>query len=825
MRSDCPSWQRPPEPARVPPPPEGNDSRLPDDLGESTDALTAQGVEKLIPLRFVQMLPCDPAQPTCADNAAWDWLMLAVQRANQVYRAAGIQFWIRAMDRYEMPTFAISTELSYELAWTAVRTELRRAFPAISDTDYSNANKWKADWLRSVAALYAPASEITVWVKQGGNTGHQTWLPEHGRSMQMSGPNLDPVNGWPFIFGHELGHYFGLAHSWEYNYDDSDPITLQPWLKSDSWDLVYKPGTSAGNPHVFFNSKGEAAQHELDLQLIQKAPCKVHCAGFASNCKGLSPPCTEADCLACVNCGTCACGCGCGCGITECDSCIDGGAGLLTCHIGESSAYSENAVNGDARLKGLAFTFAGGAMGPNVMSYRGDFRTHPYGLSDSQVQMIRKHLRWDSPLRSGPQASIYGGWQGTQVTLSGQRPRLGSWSHRRPADKLDFDADGKRDIAIWVPPTTLGGTGTFRVWLSTTGFAYYWDKALGGLGDTPVPANYGDESGDVPRTDIAVFQPGGGYYRDSPQDTNGWWRWCRTDSDALGCTMGTTLLYGQRYDVPQPGLDFDGVPPDDLSVYRPSTAAWWWYSAGTGTQVRQISGANSGAVPIAGLYDCDDLADLAVYEPYAAKIQLLRSQLSWSESQKITRDLDTKFIASPSGTSTARSGAFPVHGMQTLRLCCWGRTCYQLPRLHAALWFPEDGTWNFLSPVENNLVTSCSFGNGTVMPVPGADRSGDWRSDMAYYVSPSAGQGWLYFKNFVPTLYDCSGTQHNPTSIPNAGGARVRVYGVSDMTGDGLPEILVIDPQMATIRWLTSESGYSSVGGSVSHSDSSMEVL
>jgi hypothetical protein len=34
--------------------------------------------------------------------------------------------------------------------------------------------------------------------------------------------------------------------------------------------------------------------------------------------------------------------------------------------------------------------------------------------------------------------------------------------------------------------------------------------ALGGLGDTPVPANYADNTGDIARTDVAVFQPGGG---------------------------------------------------------------------------------------------------------------------------------------------------------------------------------------------------------------------------------------------------------------------------------------------------------------------------
>src|SRR5688572_26598353 len=115
----------------------------------------------------------------------------------------------------------------------------------------------------------------------------------------------------------------------------------------------------------------------------------------------------------------------------------------LTCHIGNTT-YSESATTGDARVKGLAFSMAGGAMGPNIMTYRGDFETHPYGVGDSQIELLRKYFRWQVSIIFPQSVSdvFDGGFTGTWDALS-HRPLLGSWNLREPAAKLDFDGDGR----------------------------------------------------------------------------------------------------------------------------------------------------------------------------------------------------------------------------------------------------------------------------------------------------------------------------------------------------------------------------------------------
>jgi len=772
-------------------------------------------MERRIPIRFVQMPPCDPNGPgRCDDNATWESLLQSVQDANRVWRAAGVQFWIRAIDRYYMPTFASMTETQDELPWSTVKTELTKPFSSNLWAWQETEPKWKGDWLRSIAAIYAPASEITVWLKLEGAGGHQTWMPEAGRSVVMHGPGMA---GQPYKLAHELGHYVGLVHTWEDN-GFHDPSTMTPWKRSDYWDLVYKSGFG----FTYYNSRASAAADEASLELIERHPCPIHCGGWAAGCTDLPPGCNAQDCKSCTNCGNCPCWCGCGC--TECGSCQELGAGYLECHVGDGSGYWEQWFTTDPALKGLAFAFADG-FGPNVMSYTGNFQAYPYGVSDSQIEMVRKQVRWDVPLDTDVSNLIYRGYRYSQDTLSGRRPDLGNWNPRNPAHKLDFDGDGKRDLGIWLPPTTLSGTGQFKVLLSSQNFSQapgqFLSVSLGGLGDIPVPANYADNPGDVARTDVAVFQPGGGINRDAPQDIVGWWRWCKTSSPGTSCTMATPFNYGARFDVPQPGLDFDGVAPDELSVYRPSEGNWYAAYSGFGW-VKQISYPNSGAVPLGGLYDCDGLADLGVYEPHTAKFILVQSSASWSLAQKITRQFDTRFIPMGSGTASDRCGAMPVPGFFGLRLCQVGQLWIPLPRLQTALWFPQDGTWNMTDPLSGGT-TSCGWGISGDMPVPAVDGNRDGRTDMVVYRATSFDQNaTLYFKNVTGVVGDCNGG----TNALSAGTKRPRqrVFGVADMTGDGKSEILIVEPEGGIVRWLTSESGYTS-GSSASFGTSAMEVL
>lgn len=95
------------------------------------------------------------------------------------------------------------------------------------------------------------------------------------------------------------------------------------------------------------------------------------------------------------------------------------------------------------------------------------------------------------------------------------------------------------------------------------------------------------------------------------------------------------------------------------------------------------------------------------------------------------------------------------------------------------------------------------------MPVTGIDRNGDVYTDMVVYRGSTwDGPGQFYFKNSTPG--SCTGSTQTIT-YDYGNRVRQRVFAVADMTGDGNPEIMLVQPDGMTIRWMTSESGYTTV--------------
>ena len=741
------------------------------------EPLSGQGMEALIPLRLVNVLPCAPG-PSCPDNADYHSVLRSVDAANEVFKAVGVQFWAKSVERYHMPSFA---DLRYQscggtgdvrVPWSQVRAQLKQVLPSMSDAAWPEGEmKTPAWWLRAVNTAEAAASnpeEFVIWILQWVNCNGASTAPppDEGRDVKMSGSGM---NSSPYQLAHELGHNFGLYHTW--NVDDRpDPQTLVAGRQYDQWDLVYKPGSLFVPPyeHVFFNSRAEATVYpENELALIDTG----------SNC--------SADLF-----------------------------GVLTCTVRacpQSWCVEETHSTGSPALKGLAFSYSYGLSGTNIMSYAGAPRQ---SMSDSQVQRIRKYLRWSVQVKPETTDLIR-----PNAVLSARLPLLGSWNVRQVAEKMDFDCDGKRDIGIWEPPTTVGNNGTFTILLSSKGFStssgQYMSVQLGQLGDVPVVAEL---SGDC-RTDLAVYQPGGGLYRDDPASVQGYWRWCptATNAESTTCSMAVVTAFGVRESVPLPGLNFAGETTRVLATFRPSLGSWSWRAVGGGTTTTKTLGG-PGAVPLPGDYDGDFLTDIAVYEPGSATFKLLRSELGWASP--ITRPFGnpppgeySKFIPLNSGTSQARSGAIPLSGMNRPRTICnpWYVT---YPRRVFSLWFPHDGTWTTMwDPINSTTTDTCAWGLGGVdAPVPGIDRNNDVYSDMVTYRGQTwSGPGWFYFKNATPSSPNgCTGSTSS-VSYQYGNRARQRVFAVADMTGDGKPEIMLVHPDTMTIQWMTSESGYTTV--------------
>lgn len=243
--------------------------------------------------------------------------------------------------------------------------------------------------------------------------------------------------------------------------------------------------------------------------------------------------------------------------------------------------------------------------------------------------------------------------------------------------RLDYDGDGKTDLAVWRP-----GTGQWVIRNSSDGSTRTQAWGLGSLNDQPVPGDYDGDgktdlavfrgndstwyilnsadntfraqfwgtSGDQPvaadydgdgKTDIAVFRPSNG----------GWYIYRSSDNTLYGVAWGT------NGDKPVPE-DYDGDDKVDIAVFRPSNGAWYIYRSSDSANVALLWGLSTDK-PMPGDYDGDGKADLMVYRP-GADVFWLRRSFDGSAQSVV--------VANPDATDQPVTGDFDGDGINDLTL-------------------------------------------------------------------------------------------------------------------------------------------------------------
>ncbi|MDP2990193.1 MAG: hypothetical protein Q8O57_06480 [Kiritimatiellota bacterium] len=161
----------------------------------------------------------------------------------------------------------------------------------------------------------------------------------------------------------------------------------------------------------------------------------------------------------------------------------------------------------------------------------------------------------------------------------------------------DYDGDAKADPAVYqeTPSTGSGQGGTWRAWLSASGYSMASAQGVGGASWRPV---VGDYDGDG-KADPAVYQESSGTWR----VWRSIWNYASVTAEGLG---------GSGYRSVAADYDLDGIM--DPAVFQASTGSWKvWLSASSYAEVNAQGLGNTGTVAVPGDYDGDCLADPAVY--------------------------------------------------------------------------------------------------------------------------------------------------------------------------------------------------------------------
>lgn len=731
-------------------------------MSEREQEFSTTGVERVIPIRFVQMRQVG----TTPLLVSLERLSRLVGNANVAFQPAGVQFYIKSIESYQMPIFYKARQTGVDVtpvSWSnSLYNELVQIFPnlPVGGSPNMSGDRTLSDFLNLATIDLGKPGEITVLIGQS-TSGAFAWYPSQGRLL-LSGSGT--MNSQEWNFTHELGHYFGLPHPFqgasEYDlYFQStglmgalDPSTNQAVTRYDFWDLFYREDTPTSIQ--FFNSKSSA-------QVYPQSDLKAQ--DFNGNCT-----CPNWD--------------------DPTDTCLAPAGCTIRCEASNGVSFDTDTPG----AQGMGIKLVGDnppnnmQRGYNVMGY-----LHPNNcdqpFSASQVVHIRKSLRHDIRI------------QNLTSPASGRRNELGQWARSAPQAELDVDGDGKRDIGFYEPPISFATTGKFTIFKSSGGQLI---ANFGKLGDMPAFADYDGDG----KTDVAVWR-NNGPNGDDPTSSNAYFIYCASSVNAT-CSSAApvSLLYGSRGDVPLPGSKFGGVGPE-MSYYRPSESKVYWRQINFGVPFPPLGGSFSigsgnkeglGLETLVGYFDGDKKTDIATYDAKTGIFVLARSSQSWTTVQ---RTFPSSVVVT--GTSSAeydRGRSILMRHAYRKGPICTGRDC-SIARKHVAqVWDSHIGEFHtFWNAADSSTMTSCSWGFKDDIPLSGyVDTDSDGFGDFAVY-RPNT-------QDFYIRPATCTGSQS--INWPGLSAHKVAVPILVDSDGDGKDEFFIIDGHTKNYNSFSSMNNY-----------------